>query len=627
MKPIPIEVLATILTAIMVAPGCSNVSSRLQSTSSMSTASSSSRFPSMTLRRVWAGSEVPQAVGDVWSKVGVSPDGAFLLYDDGGLVRRDIATNQTRRLATHEGAVSPRVSPDGRQVAYVTRGRNELRLVSSTGEAGDATSRVLYEAGELLDFMIHDWAPDGRHILAGGATSDEGSSWRLPGAVQMLLISVTDGAASVLKTLQTTEGWAAMAEHSACFSSDGRYVFYDDVAAGSSETDIYFVATDGSREGRLVEQPGNDFVLGCVPGSDQLLFASERTGAVSTWTMRVTDGRPQPPELVKDQLGPIVPIGVTRTGAYFYGIATGRTAVHLGTFDASTGTVLAQSPVSLRSPDFEATPSWSPDGRYLAYTSFTGRGYTEARKVVILAVETGVERVLHPALTWFRTTNNLQWSPDGRSLLTIALNSQGIVSLYRIDVQSGAVSGPLLPRDANVSFPFRWSKDGNAIYYIDSQGTRGSDIRVHDLGAGRSDILYRPVASGDAFLRFLDLSPDGAWLAVGGGRSDSLTLERNAVLIIPTGGGRPRQVFRAESGQALNLLGWTPDGTLLFNSMGALWRVAADGGQAQRLGPATAIPGLRFHPDGRRVAYSATAERSVEVWVMENFLSEARARR
>ena len=563
--------------------------------------------------------------GDVWSRftVGVSPDGAFLLYDDRGLVRRDIATGETRRLTTGD-FVSPRVSPDGRQVAYVAYvagGRKELRLVSSSGQAGDATPRVLYLAVELVDFMFHDWAPDGRHILAGGATSD-----KRPGVVQMLLISVTDGAASVLKTLKTTEGFAAMAEHSACFSSDGRYVLYDDAAAGSSDTDIYFVATDGSREGPLVEHPGNDFVLGCVPGSDQLLFASERTGALSTWTMRVTDGKPQgPPELVKDHLGPIVPIGLTRTGAYFYGTNTGKREIYLGTFDPATGAVLAAKPVRLRSSDFQGTPSWSPDGRYLAYTSYAGRGYTESRAIVILELATGAERVLYPDLTWFRDTNRLEWSPDGRSLLTVASNNEGIFNLYQIDIQSGGVSGPLLP-GASVTFNFEWSKDGKAIYYIEyAPAPHPTDIQVHDLETGRTDILYRPVDSRDSQLRDLHLSPDGAWLAVGAGPIGSSGRGRDAVLVIPTGAGRPREVFRVESGQSLNFLGWTPDGAhLLFNSAGALWRVAADGGNPRRLGPAT--PRLTFHPDGKRVVVTAGTESRAEVWVMENFLPVTAAR-
>jgi Tol biopolymer transport system component len=358
---------------------------------------------------------------------------------------------------------------------------------------------------------------------------------------------------------------------------------YDDAAtAGSWETDIYIVATDGSRD-----EP-----------------------------------------LVKDHfLGPIAPIGLSRTGAWYYTINTGRQELYIGEFEASTGMVLGQRPVSVRSPDFQATPSWSPDGRYLAYTLFPGRGYTQNRKVVIHAVDSGQERILHPDLTWIRDEHLLTWSPDGRSLLTNAIRG-ALLSLYAIDVQSGTVSGPLLPGDANVR-SFEWSKDGKAIYYVDQEGnpvvsTVRSDIRVHTLETGRNEVLYRPVDSRDSRLGRLHLSPDGAWLAVGSGPSPAPP-QANAVLLLPTGGGRPREVFRAESGQTLNLLGWTPEGThLLFNRMGALWRVPADGGQPQRLGPA--IPG-RFHPDGKRVALAAPAEGSREVWVMENFLGEARTAR
>lgn len=585
--------------------------------------------PGMTLRRLWAGSEIPQNFGDVWSKIAVSSDGRFFVYNDVGLVRRDIATGHTRRLTTEERDYSPRVSPDGRDVAYVARlqdGRTELRLVSSNGNTGDAKPRVVSEVVGLMDVILHDWMPDGTHILAAGATSDDSSSsWRLPGAVQLLLISVTDGAVRVLRTLRTREGWAALAEHSASFSSDGRYVVYDDAAASTLETDIYFVATDGSREGLLVAHPGNDFLLGFLPGGEELLFASDRTGTLSAWTMRVRHGTPEgSAELVKDQLGPAIPIGLTRTGAYYYRILP-RTGISLGTFDPATGAVLAAKPVSLRSPDFQGTPSWSRDGRYLAYTSYAGRGYTETRAIVILEVDTGAERVLYPDLTWVRNSHKLAWSPDGRSLLTCALNDDGIFNLYQIDVQSGQVSGPLLP-GASVNFNFEWSKDGKAIYYIQlAAAPHPTEIRAHDLETRRTDVLYRPVDSRDSRLRDLDLSPDGAWLAVGAGPIGSSARERDAVLVIPIGAGRPREVLRVESGQSLNFLGWTPDGAhLLFNSAGALWRVAADGGNPQRLGPA--IPRPTFHPDGKRIVVTAGIVSGAEVWVMENFLPLEAAR-
>lgn len=582
--------------------------------------------PGMALRRVWTASQVPQDFGDVWTKADVSSDGRFIVYNDGGLVRRDVASGKTRRLAAGEEVSSPSISPDGRQVAYVVHredGPSELRLVSSSGNTDDPRPRVVYAAGELIDFRVHVWAPDGRHILAAGATGDDLSSWRLRGSVRMLLISVTDGAVRVLKTLRTAEGWAALSEHSAFFSSDGRYVVYDDAAPGSSEADIYFVATDGSREGPLVAYPGNDYVLGFVPGGDHLLFTSERTGTSSAWTMRVRDGMPQgSPELVKDPLGLFLPIGFTRAGSYYYRSPSGTPRLSIGTFDSATGAVLAAEPVSWRSAGFQATPAWSADGRYLAYTSYAGRGYTETRAIVILEVDTGAERVLYPDLTWVRNSHNLEWSPDGRSLLTCALNSEGTFNLYQIDVQSGEVSGPLLP-GASVNFNFKWSKDGKAIYYIQlATAPHPTDVRVHDLETGRTEILYHPVDPRHSRLRDLHLSPDGAWLAVGAGAGPiaSSVRERDAVLVIPTGAGSAREVFRAESGQSLNFLGWAPDGAhLLFNSTGALWRVAAEGGSPQRLGPAS--PRLTFHPDGRRVALTPATESGAEVWVIENLLT------
>jgi hypothetical protein len=56
-----------------------------------------------------------------------------------------------------------------------------------------------------------------------------------------------------------------------------------------------------------------------------------------------------------------------------------------------------------------------------------------------------------------------------------------------------------------------------------------------------------------------------------------------------------------------------------------VWRVAAEGGEPQRLGlTVDELWWLRLHPDGRRVAIG-TWKTSVEVWALENFLPKAAA--
>ena len=84
------------------------------------------------------------------------------------------------------------------------------------------------------------------------------------------------------------------------------------------------------------------------------------------------------------------------------------------------------------------------------------------------------------------------------------------------------------------------------------------------------------------------------------------------------------------------VIDWTPDGRYVifgkgYNSiqkpMVELWRISADGGEPQRLGIAMdQIAGLRVHPDGRRIAFTAGQTKS-EVWVMENFLPAAQTRK
>ncbi len=577
--------------------------------------------PGPALRRVWNPSEVPENFGSVWSRVAISRDGRFFVYSDGGLARHDIATGEIRRLTDGQGDSSPGISPDGRQVAYVARaetGRLELRVVSTRGNAAAAKPRVVYQSPDFIELIVHDWTPDGMHLLAAGATSDDPSLWRLRGAVQMLLVSVTDGATRSLKTLATRKGWAALAEHSAFFSSDGRYVVYDDAAVGGLQTDIFFIATDGSREGVVVAHPGNDFVLGVGPQDDRVLFASERTGSLYAWTIPVKDGVPDgAAEIVTGPLGPVVPIGFTGAGVFYYRILP-RTWISLGTFDPSAGIVAANAPVTPRNFELQGTPNWSRDGRYLAYTSYAGRGYLETRSVVILDVATRAERVLHPALSWARNSARLAWFPDGRFLLTCAANDEGIFNLYKIDVESGETSGPLLP-GASVNFNFALSRDGKIIYYIQlAAAPHPATVMAHDLSTGRAEVLFRPVDSRDASLRDIQLSPDGSWLAVAAGPVGSSAQARGAVLVIPTGAGLPREVVRADSGQILHFRGWTSDGThLLYNSEGALWRVARDGGERERLGPA--IPGVTFHPDGQRIAFSTGSESGAEVWAMERF--------
>ena len=104
--------------------------------------------------------------------------------------------------------------------------------------------------------------------------------------------------------------------------------------------------------------------------------------------------------------------------------------------------------------------------------------------------------------------------------------------------------------------------------------------------------------------------------------------------IMPAAGGGPRELLRVgiRFGGGLT---WTPDGReILFAKSPKsvekptveLWRISADGGEPRRLElAAEGLRGLRFHPDGQRIVFSA-GQPKAEVWVMENFLPELAAK-
>ena len=122
----------------------------------------------------------------------------------------------------------------------------------------------------------------------------------------------------------------------------------------------------------------------------------------------------------------------------------------------------------------------------------------------------------------------------------------------------------------------------------------------------------------------LAVSPDGRALAF------TVPKQATSILVIPTAGGEPRQVFQARMGELpvanYSGLAWTPDGRqLLFvrqrvpilQDNRELWAIAAEGGEPRPLGLAmTDLRALRIHPDGNRIAVAAGRD-VFEVWALE----------
>jgi hypothetical protein len=114
----------------------------------------------------------------------------------------------------------------------------------------------------------------------------------------------------------------------------------------------------------------------------------------------------------------------------------------------------------------------------------------------------------------------------------------------------------------------------------------------------------------------------------------------NVLMILPLNRGEPKELFRVPETEEFAAFSWTPDGQhLLFLTGGGTgdnmtskpMRISVAGGKPVPTG-ITLVPkwserqlnGMRFHPDGRRVAFTDYSNVSFEVLVLENFLPKAK---
>ncbi|MCX6537514.1 MAG: hypothetical protein NT151_01065 [Acidobacteria bacterium] len=576
----------------------------------------------MTIRRVWSGAGVDTTGSP-------SPDGRYLSIVDqdsgGDLAIWDIASGQKRRLTNKDKTTTEMVlastwSPDGKKIAFVWLKKDmtgELRIIGTDGS----------EPRTLAPVWALGWSPDGRSVVAivpKTKTSPE----------KLAVVSVADGSVTVLGTAEKPiDSWSWHASYSA----DGKYIVYDNrQQEGSPKRDIFITSIDGKQEIPLITHPADDQLLGWVPGSDTVLFASDRTGTQDAWALHVVDGKPQgDPVLVRKDIGQVTPMGFSARGSFFYNVGVSLVDVYEGSLDLAKGTAVAPpKKIIPRVVGNNHSAEWSPDGKYLAYVSERQAGSaTQSSYILCIRTDqTGEEREVPLGIESFW---RMHWSADGRAVFATMYDktNQG---LFKIDIQTGKQT--LLARSGwsdSLIKNFAVSPDGKSVYYANFQWTKKlTTIMRHDLETGQEKEFYRKASPPD--IGAMTISPDGRYLSLS--TADTLSLENggnkgNVIRVLPTAGGEARDLL-------LGVLdwwtypAWTPDGkTILFYKRAAgakgqkreLWQIPFAGGEPQKinLGMELEFRDLQLHPDGRRIVFTS-GRNSSEIWAMENFLPARR---
>jgi len=275
-----------------------------------------------------------------------------------------------------------------------------------------------------------------------------------------------------------------------------------------------------------------------------------------------------------------------------------------GQWDVYVGLVSGGSPVRVTNDgNLEQRPRWSPDGSKLAFGRVNEKGLVDIW--VVSALGGNARRIItnarYPA-----------WSPDGRQ---IAYASGGM--LWLSDA-SGANPRAVTRSELPVAhFQPAFSNDGRSLAFLRRRDGPYAELAVVDVATG----AVRELTHDRALALSPVWSPDGRFIYFSSSRGGTLNIWKMSVAsgearLITAGVGEDAEIDLAHDGTRLVFSTYRAnvnlgDARLQGPSLPALRWLTSDSARGE------AYP--RYSPDGRHIAYFTTrlgAERE-SIWVMD----------
>ena len=326
-------------------------------------------------------------------------------------------------------------APDGKKilVAEAIEGRGELVYVAPWPPSA---ARPVFPRGLPFSYTPQfSWMPDSRHAVFADSTATHHS-----------YIYMAD--------TETGNFWPVLVQDrpagQPAVSPDGSRLAY---LSSLSHADVIAVPVGDAPVRTLLGSSRTEQMADASPAGPQLAYVTDRRGVPEVWITSMAEGWDRPlftPESLPVEGTPAQLFGgpvFSRDGRRVAISAKGASQILLYTAFVSGGTPVRATGGEAH---FEGTPTWSPDGNWVAYTRLTGNAL-KLSKVKPGSGEAPVDVAQVGSNSW------PEWSPTGE---WIAIrDDHGVLTLFSPD---GGASRKL-PGDAG---PFAWSGDGRLLYQV-----------------------------------------------------------------------------------------------------------------------------------------------------------------
>jgi len=351
----------------------------------------------------------------------------------------------------------PAFSPDGTKLAFLRRAEGRLQIMVMPSGGG-----IEHQSGEIVDLLreyaLMTWDAEGQSLLVSDRVSESRPE------VALFQISVATGART-----QVTFPPAGASDWMPAVSPDGRKLGFARVVE-DGRGDVWAVPLGGGRTERLTHTNEVFFCWTWAASGEDLLISYRRSGRAYLWRQPIHSGRATRVAGLDDQ---VKELSVARKGDLMvYGSGTeGDYNVWRYPLPPATD---APRPL-IASAAFDGDARYSPDGTRIAFAS-TRSGQSN---IWICSSDGSDLRQMTSLDPAGFTAGSPSWSPDGRWIAFDSRSPRSASSIFLLDVLGGKpkrLTGPG-PSDIIPS----WSRDSHWVYFSSDRG--GGPLQIWKVPA------------------------------------------------------------------------------------------------------------------------------------------------